>query len=140
MTAPLHAGCMALDGRGVLLIGRSGCGKSDVALRLVDRGWALVADDYVTLIADRGRLLASPPATIAGRMEVRGVGLVDLPFETGVPICLAILLGQQPDRMPEPGVWLHEGVSIPALPLLAFEPSAPLKIEHMLRLYGLALE
>src|SRR3546814_11301183 len=67
----VHASCVALDGRAVLLMGASGSGKSDLALRLIDRGWSLVSDDYVTLECRGGKLVAAPPEQIAGRMEVR---------------------------------------------------------------------
>src|SRR3546814_4210439 len=81
MTArPIHANCVALDGRAILLMGNSGSGKSDLSLRLIDRGWSLVADDYVCLIPSGGKLLAKPPPNIAGRIEVRNVGLVELPY------------------------------------------------------------
>lgn len=139
-TQPVHASCVALDGRAVLLIGASGSGKSDLALRLVDRGWTLVADDYVHLRPAHGRLLASPPDRIAGQMEVRNVGLVSLPFASDIPVCLAVLLDREPERLPEPGEWRFAGQAVPALPLPAFQPSTALKVEHMLRLHGLSLE
>src|SRR3546814_5042791 len=65
----VHASCVALDGRAVLLMGASGSGKSDLALRLIDRGWSLVSDDYVTLESRGGKLVAAPPEQIAGRSE-----------------------------------------------------------------------
>src|SRR3546814_10443620 len=75
MTArPIHASCVALDGRAILLMGNSGSGKSDLSLRLIDRGWSLVADDYVCLLPSGGKLLAKPPPNIAGRIEVSNVG------------------------------------------------------------------
>lgn len=138
MTAqPVHATCIALDGRAILLAGRSGSGKSDLGLRLIDRGWALVADDYVDLVETGGRLIASPPASIAGRIEVRGVGLVAMPCVAGACVSLMFLLGEPMERLPEPGVWRHGGVSIPSLPINAFEASAPIKVEHSLRVYGI---
>src|SRR3546814_15303755 len=75
----VHATCIAIDGRGILLRGPSGSGKSDLALRLIDGGALLVADDQVILTEADGELTASAPATIAGRMEVRGIGIVDMP-------------------------------------------------------------
>src|SRR3546814_16697066 len=76
MTArPIHASCVALDGRAILLMGNSGSGKSDLSLRLIDRGWSLVADDSVCLLPSGGTLLAKPPQNIAGRIRVRHVGL-----------------------------------------------------------------
>jgi hypothetical protein len=137
---PVHASCVALDGRAVLLLGVSGSGKSDLALRLIDRGWAFVADDYVHVKNSGGRLAASPPPKIAGRMEIRNVGLVDIPHLQSATVALAIWLDGTPERMPQIGHWHYDGVDVPAFAINAFEPSAPLKIEHLLRLNGLSLK
>lgn len=136
----VHASCVALDGRAVLLMGVSGSGKSDLAVRLIDRGWSLVSDDYVTLERRGGKLVAAPPQQIAGRMEVRHVGLIRLPFVTGVPVCLAIFLDREPERLPDADVWNHAGIAVPAFALHGLEPSAPLKVEHLLRVNGHAVE
>src|SRR3546814_13636569 len=101
----VHANCVALDGRAVLLMGASGSGKSDLALRLIHRGWSLVSDDYVTLECRGRKLLAPPPAHIASRLDVRHVGLLRLPFITGVPVSLAIFLLCAPARSPTARVW-----------------------------------
>jgi serine kinase of HPr protein (carbohydrate metabolism regulator) len=133
----VHASCVAIDGRAVLIGGRSGRGKSDLALRLIDRGAALVSDDYSFLRRAGGRLLAAPPETIAGRIEVRGVGLVTLPFERDVPVALYVDLDARAERLPDPDeTRLIAGVAIPAIGLDAFTASAPLKVEAALRLIG----
>src|SRR5688572_18237664 len=88
----LHASCVAIGGNAVLLHGRSGCGKSDLALRLIDRGAKLVSDDYTVLTRVNDRLLASPPPTIAGRIEVRGIGIVDLPHIADVEVRMLVAL------------------------------------------------
>src|SRR3546814_1547110 len=82
-------------------MGASGSGKSDLALRLIDRGWSLVSDDYVTLESRGGKLVAAPPEQIAGRMEVRHVGLIRLPFVADVPVCLAIFLDRSEEHTSE---------------------------------------
>ena len=83
---PLHASCAAHQGDGVLILGPSGAGKSDLLLRLLGRGWDLVADDQVELMAEDGTLVARTPAPLAGMMEVRGIGLLrDLPHVVAVP-------------------------------------------------------
>src|ERR687898_3364772 len=74
----LHATCVELSGTGVVLLGASGCGKSDLALRLIDRGARLVADDLVTVERHGRRLIARAPEAIAGLMEVRGLGIMRL--------------------------------------------------------------
>ena len=73
----LHASTVAIDGRAVLIPGPSGSGKSDLALRLLDRGFTLVSDDQTIVRRDGERLIASAPPTIAGKLEIRGVGIVD---------------------------------------------------------------
>ena len=129
---------VAIGGRGVLLRGASGSGKSDLALRLIDRGAALVSDDYTEVRMAGGRLLAAAPATIAGGIEVRGVGIVELPAATDVPLCLVAELDRPPERLPD-GASTAEiaGTPLPAVALAALEASAPLKLEAALRLYGL---
>jgi hypothetical protein len=123
----------------VLLGGRSGAGKSDLALRLIDRGAMLVSDDYTELRRWGGRLLARAPATIAGRIEVRGIGLVDLAPASNVPICLYADLEAPPERLPEPKAVRIAGEDIPLVALAALEPSAPLKLEYALVRFGLPL-
>jgi serine kinase of HPr protein (carbohydrate metabolism regulator) len=135
----VHASCVAIGGRGVLLGGRSGAGKSDLALRLIDRGAALVSDDYTELRCVGDTVLAQAPESIAGRIEVRGVGLVELPEAAGVPICLCVDLDSVPERLPEPATVRLAGIDIPLVALTALEPSAPLKLEYALVLFGLPL-
>lgn len=95
----IHASCAAREGKGVLLLGPSGSGKSDLLLRLLDRGFALVADDRVDL-ADG---VASAPAALAGLLEVRGLGVVRLPHISSARLALAVELGAG-ERMPGPAV------------------------------------
>jgi serine kinase of HPr protein (carbohydrate metabolism regulator) len=143
MTSPhnaetVHNSCIAIGGRAVLIGGESGRGKSDLALRLIDRGAFLVSDDYTIVRRAGGRLLASPPETIAGKMELRGVGIVDFPPERDVPVALLVDLDREADRLHEPGETRRvAGLDIPVIALSALEPSAPIKVEAALRLFGL---
>lgn len=137
MSETVHASCVALGARAVLILGGSGRGKSDLALRLIDRGAKLVSDDYTVLAADCGRLFASPPQTIAGRIELRGVGLVEMEAASRMPVCLALDLDRAPERLPEPFSVDFLGIALPALGLAALEPSAPIKVERALFLFGL---
>jgi serine kinase of HPr protein (carbohydrate metabolism regulator) len=137
----LHVSCVAKDGRAILIAGRSGAGKSDLALRLIDRGAKLVSDDYTVLKRVGGLLRAAPPRSIEGKMEVRGVGLVELDSVSDVPVCLAVDLDRDVERLPE----MHDplivaGVKIPVIGLNALEGSAPVKVELALAQYGLAGE
>ncbi|WP_227321131.1 HPr kinase/phosphorylase [Acidisoma silvae] len=96
----MHASCAARDGLGILLTGAPGSGKSDLLLRLLDRGFDLVADDQVT-IGDDG--MARPPAALAGLIEVRGLGIMRLPFVPSArPVLVAELTAQPVDRLPQP--------------------------------------
>lgn len=134
----VHGTCVALPaGRGapdrpfaVLLRGPSGAGKSDLALRLIDRGWRLVVDDQTKLRSDQGRLRATAPATIAGRMEVRGLGIVALPAVPEAELCLVVDLvpADAVERLPEAGTCTLLGVSLPCLALDPFEASALAKL------------
>jgi serine kinase of HPr protein (carbohydrate metabolism regulator) len=134
----IHACCVLIAGRGVLIAGPSGIGKSDLALRLLDRGAALVSDDYTIVEASNGRLLASPPASIAGKIEVRGIGIVERPYSTSAPVALMIDLARTPERLPQPQLRKVAGISLPLISLAALEASAPIKVEAALLLHGLA--
>ncbi|HEX7821699.1 MAG TPA: aldolase [Sphingobium sp.] len=133
-TSPIHATSVAIDGQVILLIGASGSGKSDLALRLIDRGAMLVGDDYTELALRDGQLFATPPATIAGRMEVRHVGIVPMPHLHNLPVALAIRLDDKPERMPDRSQHLSiMGIDLPFLCLDAGQASAPIKVELALR-------
>src|SRR5688500_11814404 len=97
----LHASCAASDGRAVLIGGPSGRGKSDLALRLGDVGCGLVSDDGTVVRKDGARLVASAPETIKGKLEVRGVGIVEVPNVQDVPLALVVELGSDVQRMPD---------------------------------------
>ena len=126
----LHASCVAIKGRGVLIEGRSGEGKSDLALRLIDRGGVLVSDDQTICRRQEGKLQACAPANIAGKIEVRGIGIVEMPFAETAPIDLLIVILDSPPRFPEdPRVRRVAGIDVPVLALAALEPSAPIKVE-----------
>jgi HPr kinase/phosphorylase len=135
----VHGTAVALDGAAVLLLGAPGSGKSDLALRLIDRGWELVADDRVDLAVEGGMLVARAPAALAGRIEMRGVGIVARPFRAAARLLLAIRLGQDPERLPpaRASEWL--GIEVPVLFLKAFDASAPLKAEEAMRLLARGL-
>lgn len=132
---PIHATCIAINGQGVLLLGASGAGKSDLALRLIDGGAMLVADDYVDIRAENGALIANPPERIAGLLEVRGVGIFTLPYATNIPLALAIQLvpREQVTRLPQAAVFDCQGVKIPLLLLHAFDISTASKIRFALQ-------
>ncbi|MSP81791.1 MAG: serine/threonine protein kinase [Alphaproteobacteria bacterium] len=128
--AGVHGTLVVLGRAGVLLRGPSGSGKSDLALRLIGGGARLVADDQVRLVVENGKLMGAPPATLAGRLEVRGLGLVALPHRPRARVRLVVDLVDQAavPRLPRPSTCRLLGVRIPRLWLAAFEASAPLKV------------
>jgi serine kinase of HPr protein (carbohydrate metabolism regulator) len=134
----IHASSVALDGRAVLIGGLSGAGKSDLALRLIDRGFALVSDDQ-TIVQKRGeRLHASPPATIQGKLEIRGIGIVDMPFVGDVPVALWIDLTSDIQRLPDDSrERMICGLSVPLITIDALTASAPAKVALALDRFGL---
>lgn len=137
----IHASCVSIDGGGVLLVGRSGSGKSDLALRLIDRGAFLVSDDYSFVRRANDRLIASAPATIAGRIEVRGIGIIGMPGVLEAPVRLLVSLDEHYERMPDATLPTRTlcGIAIPVVNLSPFEASAPFKVELALREFGLNL-
>jgi HPr kinase/phosphorylase len=134
-----HATTVAVHHRGVMLLGPSCSGKSDLALRLLGQGALLVADDCTTLRRQGGVLLAAPPPAIAGKLEVRGVGIVSVPWVTDTPVHLIMELKPREaiDRLPDPKTIDLLGVPIPAVAVYPFEASAALKVVQALILHGL---
>ena len=137
----LHASAVAAEGRAVLITGPSGSGKSDLALHLLDRGFTLVSDDQTTVKRDGDRLLASPPPTIAGKLEIRGIGIVDMDNLTDMPVALIVeLTMNEIQRMPDDS---RErpilGVSLPIVTIDAMTASAPSKVALALDRMGLKL-
>src|SRR3954467_13064637 len=134
----LHASTVALDGRAVLISGPSGSGKSDLTLRLLDRGFTLVSDDQTTVKKDGDRLLASAPPTIAGKLEVRGIGIVEMERVDNVPVALIVELTGQIQRLPDDS---RErpilGVKVPLVSIDAMTASAPSKVALALDRMGL---
>jgi serine kinase of HPr protein (carbohydrate metabolism regulator) len=129
----LHATTVAIDGQAVVIEGRSGAGKSDLALRLIDRGAVLVADDQTLLVRQGDRVIARCPDTIAGQLEVRGIGIVTLPHATDVPVALIVRLGDEDQRMPERRTRRVAGVVVPEVVLSPFHASVTAKIATALR-------
>jgi HPr kinase/phosphorylase len=133
----VHGTSVALGGDGILLRGPSGSGKSDLALRLVDAGALLVADDQTELALVGDGVLMMAPAVIAGRIEVRGLGILRVPSAPSALLRLVVTLvaPQQIERLPEPQRCELLGRSVPLLALAPFEASAPMKVKLALRAY-----
>ena len=137
----VHGTSVASDGRAVLLTGRSGAGKSDLALRLLDRGFRLVSDDQTILSRAGGRLIASAPAQIQGKMEIRGLGIVEMETETDVPLALIVELTSEIERVPDDGRERQIlGLSLPVVSIDAMTASAPSKVALALDRMGLRFQ
>lgn len=130
----IHATAVAIDGQGVLLMGASGSGKSDLALRLIDRGAALVCDDYCDIIDGSGGPEIHAKPSISGKIEVRGVGVCSIDYVASAPLSMILQLDQSPERLPASDERVDlAGWSVPCAAVVPFEMSAPLKVEILLR-------
>ena len=143
----IHASCVAIGSRGVLLLGSSGSGKSDLALRLIDSGAKLVADDRTILFTAKGALHARAPASIEGLIEIRGLGIVELPVRANVKsvkIALVVRLGREDARLPHHRLYrapasLKLITAPPQIALNARFASTPAKIRAALAAFSQGL-
>jgi serine kinase of HPr protein (carbohydrate metabolism regulator) len=137
----VHASTVALDGRAVVIGGPSGAGKSDLALRLLDRGFTLVSDDQTLVRRDGDRLIATAPPNIAGKLEVRGIGIVEMERLSDVPVALIVELTSDIQRLPDDS---RErpilGVRVPLISIDAMTASAPSKVALALDRMGLKFQ
>lgn len=126
----IHASCISLDGRGILFLGASGAGKSDLSLRLITSfGAKLVADDRVDIKITNDKVIAAAPDILKGLLEVRGVGIISLPPQDSVEVNLVVnLTTAQLERLPEKSFYEIAGVSLPQISLNPFEISASAKV------------
>lgn len=132
-----QASCVMLQGGALLIEGPPGSGKSSLALALIDRGAALIGDDGVTLQDRGGRLWASPPPKTSGKMEIRNIGLIELPVTQG-PVILQIRLDAQAPRFIEEAQQTEiMGISVPAIALYPDTPMLPLRAEWAVRKYAM---
>lgn len=129
-----HATLVEYRTYGILLMGPSGSGKSDLAFRLIEKGGLLVADDQVLIEYQDGRLTGYPPESLQGLLEVRGIRIIKLPHHEFFPVHFVIELVREPsyDRLPEPQTLMLLEEKIPKFQLWAFESSILEKIGLLL--------
>jgi HPr kinase/phosphorylase len=134
----VHATAVAIDGWALLLRGPSGAGKSDLALRLIDGGARLVADDQAELRRAENRVLVRAPAALAGLIEIRGIGILRLPALAEVPLAMSVdlLPSHAIERLPESRFEGVLGISIPVIAVSAFEVSAAAKVRLALSVFS----
>lgn len=133
----IQASAVAIGGRGLLILGCPGAGKSSLALALIDRGATLIGDDGVTLTRQGDRVMASPPPNIAGMIEIRNVGIVSLPT-TSAPLSLILRLEQDAPRFVEAAQpYPIAGSSVPSLGFFAGDAIQALRAEWALQVHGL---
>lgn len=140
-TQIIQASAVAIGGRAIMIEGETGTGKSSLALALIDRGGELIGDDGVALTRKAGTIIASPPPNIAGKLEIRHVGIVEMPT-TSAPLAIVLHLsleeaGQIPRyiEMAEQAEFL--GVAVPKLTLPARDNTLPLRAEWALKHHGI---
>lgn len=139
MTSPprdretVHGTAVAIAGAGLLIRGPSGSGKSDLALRLIDRGAILVSDDQVEIVRRDSKLLLSPPPRLAGKLEVRSLGICDCDYRSEAELKLIVDLKPDPARFPlDQRDMILLGIKVPFCTLDAMESSAAIKAEWAL--------
>ncbi len=136
-TVLVHGTAVAIEGDAVLLRGPPGAGKSDLALRLIDTGARLVADDQVELRREAGAVLARAPAAIAGLIEARGVGILRVDPVAEAPLVLIVDLvpSGEVERLPDDRTEDMLGLAIPVIALSPFEASAAAKLRYARRAF-----
>jgi serine kinase of HPr protein (carbohydrate metabolism regulator) len=133
-TQNVHATAISIGGHGVIICGPSGHGKSDLALRLIDRGAILISDDRAIIEEHDGQPVLQPAPNIAGMIEVRGIGILEMEYARNIPLKLLVNLADIAERFVESiKVADVAGYAVHKITLSAFEASAAIKVELALK-------
>jgi len=127
----LHGTSVEIKGKAALITGKPGSGKSSLALQLLDRGALLVSDDQTHLVLEDGHIIVSPPASLQGMMEVRGIGICQFPYQEKSVLKLFVEICDQRDceRLPEPTFKEYYGIKVPYLKISKGDPLGAIKVE-----------
>jgi serine kinase of HPr protein (carbohydrate metabolism regulator) len=128
---------VAIGGRALLIEGAPGLGKSSLALALIDRGAVLIGDDAIELVQEDGALIGAPPPNTSGLIEVRNIGLVELPT-THAPVALVLELDPDAPRFPmDVSTRQMASISVPVLTFAPGDATQALRAEYALAKHGL---
>ena len=135
MSDQIHGTCVDLNNNGIIIKGPPGSGKSDLALRLIDEGALLVADDRINLRVENNSLLAKAPKTIAGLLEVRELGIFTLKYchESVIVLIVELILENKQVRLPKKTYAEIKGIRVPKIKLVSFNASASAKVRIALK-------
>lgn len=127
--------CVEVEGLGVLFRGPTGCGKSDLALRLIEGGARLIADDYTELSSESAILMARAPETIRDLLEVRGIGILKIggALQAELGVVIDLVTADQVERLPEDESIELLGIRVPLFRLAPLEASSPAKVRLVVR-------
>jgi len=133
------ASAVAIGGVALAIEGEPGIGKSSLALALIDRGAVLIGDDAVRLIRQEDDLIASPPPNIERLIELRGIGLFEMPLSPPCPLALVLSLGAKGERLPDAAPTREIlGVAVPCLPFTPGAIAPAVRAEMALTRFGLS--
>lgn len=132
-----NVSAVALDGRAIIIEGPPGSGKTSLALAMIDRGATLIGDDAVTIERSGSRIVVSPPPNIAGQLEVRNIGIVELPCVDAMAALILVLDPAAPRFPLEVRKRDLLGVAVPLLPFAAGDAIQAIRAEYALGEHGL---
>ncbi len=130
MSSNIHATAIKINNKGVLFLGKSGSGKSDLSLRMIiEHNAKIIADDRVIVKNIKEKLIASAPTNLKGLIEIRGIGIINLDYVSQSKIDLVVnLISDKIERLPENRYYSIENLMLPLIELNPFEASAPAKL------------